>query len=391
MAGALGGSRWTDQLLNEKRRQGDRLADGAVKELFQRGNVQAVNNLMSTLVSNDQPAPADLPAEIQTYLAATPMVLPDWADPDKIKQGQKLFEAFGPQISLCLFCASLPEAYAAAKGVQVLAKTARLQKGPRRRVIETGQFLINVLAVGSFEPQGKGFRTIQHIRLMHAAVRRLIEDQSLREPGFWDPDWGTPINQEDLAGTMLSFSYVPVEPLTRLGLDVSDDDKEAYLHLWNVISHLLGLDDDLRVHDISDAKDLVKTIRRRQFRASPEGQEMAAALMGLLDELTPGHEFDKTIPPLIRHLIGDTYADMLDVPRSRYTKDLGWLARTANWFFVRIFGRNFRNSPRYELVSDLVRPFGHDLMQGLFKYERGGVRADFDIPDHLADSWELTG
>ena len=27
-------------------------------------------------------------------------------------------------------------------------------------------------------------------------------------PGMWHPDWGTPINQEDLAGTRMSFSYV---------------------------------------------------------------------------------------------------------------------------------------------------------------------------------------
>ena len=56
-----------------------------------------------------------------------PTVLPKWADPAKIKRGQQLFEGLGLQISLCLFCASLPSAYAAAKGVQVLFKTARLR------------------------------------------------------------------------------------------------------------------------------------------------------------------------------------------------------------------------------------------------------------------------
>ena len=70
---------------------------------------------------------------------------------------------------------------------------------------------------------------------------------------------------------MLSFSYVPVEPLRRLGVPVSDEDAEAYLHLWNVIAHLLGLDDDLRVGGIDDATDLVETIRRRQFGRRPKG------------------------------------------------------------------------------------------------------------------------
>jgi hypothetical protein len=390
MTGAHGGSRWTYELLDKKRQQGDPLADDAVEELFKRGNVQAVNDLMRNLVSNDQLVPKDLPVEIQKYFAATPPVLPAWADPAKIEHGQKLFETLGLQISLCLFCASLPSAYAAAKGVKVLARTAQLETNTRRRIMETGQFLMNVLVVDSFKPQGKGFRTIQHVRLMHAAVRKMIEGRKIQRPGFWDPNWGVPINQEDLAGTMLSFSYVPVESLPRLGVDVSTDDKEAYLHLWNVIAHLLGVDDDVRVEGIDDATALVKAIRRRQFRASPEGREMAAALMELLDEMTPLREFDKTIPPLIRHLAGDEIADMLAVPPSKFTDDLGRLTQVVNWFWKLAFGKSLRNSPRYQLVFDLVHPFGHELMLGLFALQRGGVRAAFDIPDHLARKWELS-
>jgi hypothetical protein len=147
----------------------------------------------------------------------------------------------------------------------------------------------------------------------------------------------------------------------------------------------------MRVSGIDDATALVETIRRRQFRASPDGRQMAAALMELLDELTPGHQFDKSIPPLIRHLAGDEIADMLAVPPSRFTDDLGRLTRVANWFWVRAFGKTLRNSPRYQLVSDLARPFGRELMQGLFKLERGGERAPFDIPDHLASRWEVSG
>ncbi|SPM38984.1 hypothetical protein MNAB215_1165 [Mycobacterium numidiamassiliense] len=390
MTGAHGGSRWTYELLDKKRQQGDPLADDAVEELFKRGNVQAVNDLMRNLVSNDQPEPKGLPVEIKKYLDATPTVLPGWADGDKIKRGQDLFARYGVQISVCLFCASLPTAYAAAKGVKVLTRTAQLETNTRRRVMETGQFLMNVLDADSFERHGKGFRTIQHVRLMHAAVREMIKQRNVQHPGFWDANWGIPVNQEDLAGTMLSFSYVPVGPLRRLGVPVKDVDAEAYLHLWNVIAHLLGVDDDLRVEGIDDATALVEAIRRRQFRASPEGREMAAALMELLDEMTPLREFDKTIPPLIRHLAGDEIADMLAVPPSRYTNDLGDLTDVVNWFWKLAFGSNLRNSERYQVVSKLALPFGRELMQALFKLQRGGVRASFDIPDHLAKKWQVS-
>ena len=371
------------------RELGDPEADDVMEAVLKHGNANAINDVMRNLVSNDQLVPKTLPKDIQDYLAKN-VTLPAWADPAKIKRGQQLFEAWGLEISVCLFCASLPSAYAAAKGVKVLSRTAQLETNARRRVMETGQFLMNVLAVGSFEATGKGFRTIQHIRLMHAAVRQLIEDHACQKPGLWDTNWGKPINQEDLAGTMLSFSYVPLDPMRRLGQRVSDKDAEAYLHLWNVIAHLLGVQDKMLVDGIDDAKALVETIRRRQFRASPEGRDMTAALMELLDEMTPLREFDKTIPPLIRHLIGDKFADMLDVPPSRFTDDVGRLSDVANWFWERAFGTKLRNSPRYQLVSDLVRPFGRELMQGLFALERGGQRAPFDIPDHLAQKWQVS-
>ena len=94
--------------------------------------------------------------------------------------------------------------------------------------------------------------------------------------------------------------------------------------------------------------------------------------------------------PLIRHLIGDETADLLGVPESHLVKDVGRLTRVANWFFVHIFGRSDRDSARYELMSELARPFGHELLDGLFKLERGGERAPFDMPDHLARSWGLS-
>jgi hypothetical protein len=177
--------------------------------------------------------------------------------------------------------------------------------------------------------------------------------------------------------------------MRRLGVRVSDEDVDAYLHLWNVVGHLLGVRDELLVRDAADAADLVDTIRRRQFVASPEGQELMGALLKLLDEMTPLHRFDDTIPPLIRHLIGDETADLLRVPESDLTDDLGRLARIARWFSVHVLGRIERDLPCYQRMSRLAPFLGRDLLGALFTLERGGERAPFDIPDHLARSWAL--
>ena len=388
MAGADESSRWTDALLDRMRELGDPVADIPVAAVLERDGVDAVRALMRSLVRVDQPVPEELPDEIQAYLLET-LPLPEWADADRIKRGQQLFETWGVQIAICLFCASLPSSYAAANGVKALYLTARLDTDARRRVMETGQFLIDVLSVGGLGEHGKGRRTIQRVRLMHAAVRHLIKARNELTPGMWHPDWGTPINQEDLAGTLLSFSYVVADPLRRLGVRVGAKDVDAYLHLWNVIGHLLGVRDELLVSDVADAAALVESTERRQFRASPEGQELTGALVDLLDELTPLHRLDETIPPLIRHLIGEETADLLRVPKSDLADDLGRLARIANGFYVHVLGRVERDLPRYQLMSRIARPFGHDLLDALFKLERGGERPPFDIPDHLARDWDL--
>ena len=385
MVDANGNSRWTDALLDRMRELADPVADGPVAAVLERGGIDAVNALMQTLVRADQPVPDQLPPEIRAYLVQS-LPLPEWADMGKIKRAQQLFEEWGFLIILCLFCASLPASYAAANGVKVLYSTARLDTDARRRVMETGQFLMDVLAVGGLDEDGKGRRAIQRVRLMHAAVRHLIKARNEQAPGFWHyPEWGTPINQEDLAGSLLTFSYVVAEPMPRLDVHLSADDVDAYLHLWNVIGHLLGVRDELLVRDVADATALVNAIRRRQFQASPEGQELTRALLDLLDELTPLRRFDDTIPPLIRHLIGDETADLLLVPESH----VGPLERAADWGLKHVLGRIERDLPHYQLMSDMARPLGREVVHGVFALERGGDRAKFDIPDHLARRWDL--
>jgi hypothetical protein len=379
----------TNARLDELRRHGDPVADRAVEAVFNSGGVSAVNELLKKLVRVDQPVPAELPKPVQDYLKET-VNLPKWADTSKIERAQKLFETMGFQITLCLFCASLPSSYAAAKAVQVLYLTGQLDTNARRRVMETAQFLFDVLDAGSLDDNGKGRRTIQKIRLMHAAVRVLIKERRKQHPSMWHHDWGTPINQEDLAATLLVFWYVVGEPMSRLGVQVPDVDKDAYLHLWNVIGHQLGVCDELLMPDVTKANALVDLIRRRQFKASPEGQHMTRALLVLLDQLTPAHRFDDTIPPLIRHLIGDNTADLVLVPRSDRVGDIKRLERVTNWFYVRVFGPGEGDSGRYKFVSAIVRPFGRELLQEMFKLERGGERASFALPDHLATSWELS-
>ena len=117
---------------------------------------------------------------------------------------------------------------------------------------------------------------------------------------------------------------------------------------------------------------------------------MTAALLDLLDELTPTHGFDATIPPLVRYLVGKDTADLLDVPPSGLVDDAERIGGLARLLYRAVIGDADHDPLRYDLITAIVRPFGRELMSRLFALERGGDRAQFDIPDHLAARWELS-
>jgi hypothetical protein len=371
-------NRWTDEFLEGFRQKGDPLADETVKNLFRQGQVETANALMKQLIRNDQLVPDTLPAPLREYLVRTER-LPSWADPELIRHGESLFGRYGPQAVVSLFCGALPASYAAAKGVRVIHLTARLATNPFRRIMETAQMLVDVLAPGGLEPGGAGIRSAQKVRLMHAAVRHLI-----LESGEWNPEWGHPINQEDLAGTLVDFSYAVVVGMEKLGCTLSKREQDAYFHCWRVVGHVMGLDPAVLPEDMEDCAALAQAVQRRHFRASPEGQELTRALIQMAEHVTPGDLFDGLAASLMRHILGEEIAEMLKVPPADWTRHLiGPLA---------LLGKASDGlGDRSRAVAKLAELFGRKLVEGMVWMNRGAGRPPFRIPQSLRESWNVEG
>src|SRR5262249_36156671 len=146
------------------------------------------------------------------------------------------------EILMVLGFYGLPADYAAKKGVKVLHRTAQLTRRPVRRVFETTQMVVDVMAEGGLGSEGRGVRSAQKVRLMHAAVRHLLTHDPATP---WDASLGLPINQEDLAGTLMTFAYVVLDGLARLGIALASDDREAYVHCWQAIGRIMGVREEL--------------------------------------------------------------------------------------------------------------------------------------------------
>jgi hypothetical protein len=256
--------------------------------------------------------------------------LPPWADQEKIDRASRLAVLYGILDTMILCCASLPWCYLDAKGVPVLASTQRLQ-GARvyRRIWETSHFVVNVVRPGGLGPNGKGIFFAQRVRLLHAAVRnRLL---SPRPPEGWPAgtsptaaamresveaiDWGRigkPLNQEDMAYVLLTFSYVGIAGLRKLGARPSREDADAYIHLWNVVGHVLGIRQELMAETCEDAEALFDILLARVREESEKGQLLTRSLVAWMEQVAPGRT--KDVPTiLLAHLLGRENAALLGV------------------------------------------------------------------------------
>jgi hypothetical protein len=298
-----------------------------VRQIFDEGDQAAVDDVFAKITRSDDPIPPGLPPKALAYFEDT-AAMPAWADKERIATAQRMFTRDGLAVATALFTSSLPQAYAARNGARVLLGTTGMTMHVERRIFETAQFIFDVLDEGSFGAAGRGLRAAQKVRLLHATIRHL----TLRQAG-WDLAWGVPINQEDLGGTLMTFSCVVLDSMRRMRAGFSPDEAEAFLHLWKVVGHYMGVDPRLLPRNVADGEALMEHIRATQWQASPEGAQLAAALVGMMAKFLPGRTLDGLPIAMMRELAGDHCADLLGLPQAGWTRRIvhaaeeieGWL------------------------------------------------------------------
>lgn len=135
---------------------------------------------------------------------------------------------------------------------------------------------------------GRGFQTATKVRYLHASMRymalkHLSDDEiqkTIRENG-------RPVNQEDMAFVLLTIGYVIPFGVEKLGGILSRTQKEAFLHCWKVVGHIMGIGDDLLTDDWDEAKALYEKIKDRQKGTSDNGVKLNNALCTLIETLLP--------------------------------------------------------------------------------------------------------
>jgi len=296
---------------------------------------------------------------------------PAWADPARIARAERLFMDHGALSVTLLFCASLPECYVVPDLAAVLHATGQLEDRAEHRIRTTGAMIFPVMMHGGLtQPDGSGIAQVLKVRLIHATIRYLVLRQSpdaactaakaggdgacipplVRDAAArptmsqalygmgWDVEArGIPNNQEELAYTLLTFSYVFLRALRRLGIPFGAEDEVAYLHAWNVAGHFIGIRRELMADTMDEAAALFDRVQARGRRdaidrplPSDPRPALGAALMQAMQSVFP-EGAAKAFPVLLtRHLIEPASAADLGLD--------GRVAWTAKAWFAALMG-----------------------------------------------------
>ncbi len=365
----------SEAFLDVMKRTADPFADGTVSGIFQSGRIALINELLTHLDGNDQAIPTAFPENVARYLQSSG-ILPPWADVARIKKAQDLFLLHGPVFGVVLMLRSLPALYAGSLGgAQVLNMTGQLTHNFRRRASETLRFILDAMEPDGLGPKGRGRRTVQKVRLMHATIR-LFATRS----GEWPkhPDWGAPINQEELVGTLMAFAYLAVDGVRRLGVKVSEIEAEDFLHAWKCIGFMLGLREDAFPKDMREAAQIWAAVARRNFKSTPEGLILMREHVKFIQDLILGHLADGLVESLMRYLMGTKIAcGALGLPKAgwldRLVFAIRWLLRLeARWLFQAKF------------MDKWLEEASRDLMESLDAYWGKGGPPPFRLPETLS-------
>jgi len=377
---------WTDTFLDAQRLRADPLADAVMEQVIAAEGEAEARRLFGLLIRRIELPLAELPPLIQDFVAQTNQ-LPAWADWEKIQLANQLFLDHGPKFLIFLYYKSLPLLYCCKNGAQVLVQTGRLThradtyKIFTRRIAETGQFLLDVMAPDALRPGGSGIQVIQKVRLIHASIRRFIP------PERWNvATLGRPINQEDMTVTNMTFGVALTDALAQFGIREDEKRIDAYVHTWAAIGAVLGLEEDLLPNDVADARFLLERVLQRQAAESKAGTILTLALLEFAKETLPSEKLNDSPTALIHYLIGAERAAMLGIK-----PNWGCLTSLVPDFLKIIFGLGERLEDKFdEPMRPLLDHLAQRTMEKMVEFFDEYKGRHFTVPATYERAWSLS-
>ncbi len=165
---------------------------------------------------------------------------PDWVDQDKLRIGARALRRGGADGMYVARDVSLLGGYQFSGFNKTLLRTGALEKGSNKRFAETMQWAMDVIAEDGLELHGVGYRSTVRVRLIHAFVRRHVAAM----PDWRADEWGVPVNQTDMAATLVGALIAPPAASIGMGVVYSPAELDGLAHLTRYVGWLIGVQDE---------------------------------------------------------------------------------------------------------------------------------------------------
>ncbi|MGE2833901.1 oxygenase MpaB family protein [Mycobacterium sp. SMC-4] len=225
------------QVLGERLTVGDESMDRLVEWMAATGTEQTRPLFEQALTEGIASVP-DAPAPLREFFESveTP---PDWVNRDLLRIGQRALRRGGADGMYVARDVSLLGGYQFSGFNKTLLRTGALEKGSNKRFAETMQWAMDVIAEDGLEPLGVGYRSTIRVRLIHSFVRRHVAAM----PDWRADEWGVPVNQTDMAATLVGALVAPAVGALGMGVVLSPKEYGAVAHLTRYVGSLIGVED----------------------------------------------------------------------------------------------------------------------------------------------------
>lgn len=221
----------------------DRLVDwmssagmAQMRPLFEKALAEGIDNV------------PDAPEPLREFFIGVERI-PDWVDPEKLRRGQRALARGGADGMSIARDVSLLGGYQFSGFNKTLLRTGALEKGSNKRFAETMQWAMDVISDGGLAPLGVGYRSTLHVRLIHAFVRRHVSAM----PDWRADQWGLPVNQTDMAATLVGALVAPPVASLAMGILPAPGELDAIAHLTRYVGWLIGVEDEWLPHSFRDS------------------------------------------------------------------------------------------------------------------------------------------
>jgi mpaB/rubber oxygenase-like protein len=260
------------------------------------------------------------PEPFQTFFTQV-FEVPFWLDERQLELGARAIRRSGVLGLIALRGLALMGGYLAGRPDKTLVATGSLVSDQTpRRLLETSRWWVQLTEPGALRPAGAGFTSSVRVRLIHAQVRA-----AMRERPDWDyAAWDHPVNQVQLAGTLVQFSLAFLIGTRMHGLRYTERERQAVVHLWRYVGYLMGVHPDLLPATEADTWRLFWLEAATEFQPDDDSRRLAQALIDGAGPATGGPvgrlvgwAAKGYLESYTRLVLGRRNADFLGVPDSK--------------------------------------------------------------------------